>query len=409
MRIVLAAAGSRGDVLPFAALARGLAERGHEVTLLTHNVLLPTLDLPAGVSGVGAPSDPGTLLAGPAAQALRRGSPRALNRTRHLFADFVHAFAAPARIAVTGADVVIASSFAVAAVDAALTAGVPVIRAHQWPEQPGLDGPMPLLPYAWRLPAPARRLARGALRVVEPYLGGLDGWWERGRLQLHARHPVGLTTTTLGTLHAVSPSVVPDRAPGICVTGWWVGPDGGLSEAAAGLLMQPGPWVFVGFGSMQQSDPEQLLDQIARACAALGVRAVVQLGAAGDPRRGPATDATAVPIGPEPHSALFPLMSAVVHHGGSGTTGAAVRAGTPSVVVPHFADQYYWGHRLAALGVAPPAIPRRRLTAAALTRRLEEALRPGMQRRAVDLGARVRAEDGVATAVRYIERRVADS
>ncbi len=73
------------------------------------------------------------------------------------------------------ADVLIASTFAVAAVDAALRQHVPVVRAHMWPEYPGLGGPMPLLPYSWHAPRRVRRLARCLFRGVEPYLGGVDG------------------------------------------------------------------------------------------------------------------------------------------------------------------------------------------------------------------------------------------
>ena len=59
-------------------------------------------------------------------------------------------------------------------------------------------------------------------------------------------------------------------------------------------------------------------------------------------------------------------MAAVVHHGGAGTTGAALRAGVPSVVIPFIADQFFWAHHLHKLGVAPPGIAHKNLTAVAL-------------------------------------------
>lgn len=412
MRAVLAAAGSRGDVVPFVACARRLAADGHEVTLLTHASLLapptgPGLGGagPARIRTIGVPSDPAGLLAGPAGSALRRGSPRALNRTRHLFADFLHSFADPARGCLGDADVLIASTFAVAAVEEAVRARVPVVRVHLWPEYPSVDGPMPLLPYGWRLPPPVRRSARSALRSVERYLGGFDGWWEGGRLQLVAHHPVGLTTATLGTVHAYSPHVVPPLAAtghDVCVSGWWVGESDPLSAATTALLAEEGPWVYVGFGSMHQARPDRLVADVAAACRALGVRGVVQV-----PEPAGGLPQELVAIGTEPHEALFGRMAAVVHHGGSGTTGTAVRAGVPSVVVPHFADQYYWGHRLHALGVAPRPLPRSRLTAARLTDRLAAALDPARVERARLLGDQVRAEDGTGVAVRHVDRLLA--
>ena len=110
-----------------------------------------------------------------------------------------------------------------------------------------------------------------------------------------------------------------------------------------------------------------------------------------------------------PHDWLFPRMSAIVHHGGAGTTAAAVRAGVPSVVVPFFADQPFWASRLSDLRIAPRPVSRRSLTAA----RLADAIRaatsdPGMKRRALLAGDRVRAEDGVARAVEVFERNGRD-
>jgi UDP:flavonoid glycosyltransferase YjiC (YdhE family) len=56
----------------------------------------------------------------------------------------------------------------------------------------------------------------------------------------------------------------------------------------------------------------------------------------------------------------------VVHHGGAGTTTTAARSGIPQIVIPHLLDQYYWGHRVHLLGVAPPPLPRTKLSASKL-------------------------------------------
>src|SRR5258708_9892738 len=62
-------------------------------------------------------------------------------------------------------------------------------------------------------------------------------------------------------------------------------------------------------------------------------------------------------IEPCPHDWLFPRVAAAVHHGGAGTTAAALRAGVPSVVVPFFADQPFWAWRGSAPGAGPPPPP----------------------------------------------------
>ncbi len=104
-----------------------------------------------------------------------------------------------------------------------------------------------------------------------------------------------------------------------------------------------------------------------------------------------------------PHSWLFPRMAAVVHHGGAGTTAAGLRAGAPSILVPHFADQPFWGRRVRALGVGPDFIPQKQLTAEKLARAIQIAVSDeAMRARAAALGEAIRAEDGVGDAVRWI-------
>ena len=105
-----------------------------------------------------------------------------------------------------------------------------------------------------------------------------------------------------------------------------------------------------------------------------------------------------------PHDWLFARATAVVHHGGAGTTGAAIIAGRPALVVPFAVDQPFWGRRVQALGAGPEPIPRRRLDAgrlaAALVRLRDDA---AMRGRAAALGERVAAERGVERAVARIE------
>jgi UDP:flavonoid glycosyltransferase YjiC (YdhE family) len=105
-----------------------------------------------------------------------------------------------------------------------------------------------------------------------------------------------------------------------------------------------------------------------------------------------------------PHAWLFPRMAAVVHHAGVGTTAAGLRAGVPSIAVPYFGDQPYWGRRIAELGVGPQPIPRSRLTADRLALALRSATTDAaMQGRAARLGEAIRGEDGIGNAVRVIE------
>jgi UDP:flavonoid glycosyltransferase YjiC (YdhE family) len=105
-----------------------------------------------------------------------------------------------------------------------------------------------------------------------------------------------------------------------------------------------------------------------------------------------------------PHHAVFPRCSAIVHHGGAGTTHSSLRSGRPSVVVAHIADQTFWGGELRRLGVAPRPLHRVTVTAGKLAARIRSVLvSPSMKMRAEQCGERLREEDGVGNAVRFIE------
>jgi UDP:flavonoid glycosyltransferase YjiC (YdhE family) len=106
-----------------------------------------------------------------------------------------------------------------------------------------------------------------------------------------------------------------------------------------------------------------------------------------------------------PHSWLFPRVSAVVHHGGASTTAAGLRAGVPSVIVPFYGDQPFWGRRIAELGVGPNPIPRAKLTSERLANAIQQAVTDkGMHERAASLGKKIQAENGIARAAEVIQK-----
>jgi UDP:flavonoid glycosyltransferase YjiC (YdhE family) len=109
-----------------------------------------------------------------------------------------------------------------------------------------------------------------------------------------------------------------------------------------------------------------------------------------------------------PHHWLFPHIAAMVHHGGAGTVGAALRAGIPSVTVPFYLDQPFWGHRLYELGLGTKPIRRGKLTADKLATAIQEAAtNRNMQEKAIELSKKIAEEDGVGDAVRAIKKFLA--
>lgn len=101
-----------------------------------------------------------------------------------------------------------------------------------------------------------------------------------------------------------------------------------------------------------------------------------------------------------PHDWLFPRVSAVVHHGGAGTTAAGLRAGRPSIICPFFGDQPFWADRIHALGAGPRPLPQSRLTANGLAEAIALATGDrGISDAAERIGRAIRAENGVQVAV----------
>jgi UDP:flavonoid glycosyltransferase YjiC (YdhE family) len=168
------------------------------------------------------------------------------------------------------------------------------------------------------------------------------------------------------------------------------------------FFLQAGPPpVYLGFGSMVDPDPagttRLLLDAVERA----GCRAILSRGWAGL-GVGPLPDSV-FGAGALPHASLFPRLAAVVHHGGAGTTTTAARSGVPQIVIPHLLDQHYWGHRTQLLGVAPPPLPRAKLSAAGLAERIAATLENELlSERARELAERLRTGDPLERAAEAI-------
>jgi sterol 3beta-glucosyltransferase len=162
------------------------------------------------------------------------------------------------------------------------------------------------------------------------------------------------------------------------------------------------PPVSVGFGSMVEHEAESINQLVIDALRESGQRGIL-LGGWSELGSGDLPDFI-FRLDAVPHDWLFPRVAAVVHHGGAGTTAAALRAGVPSVVVPWFGDQFFWGWRVGELGAGPKPISRNKLTSANLAGAIQQAVSDeAIKRKAAQLGQQVRREDGVRTAVKLIE------
>ncbi len=164
-------------------------------------------------------------------------------------------------------------------------------------------------------------------------------------------------------------------------------------ELAAFLDTGPPP-VYIGFGSIVVDDPNAMTNTIFEAVKKTGIRALVSKGWGGL-----GGDALNVPegvfmLGNVPHDWLFKHVSAVVHHGGAGTSAAGIALGCPTVVVPFFGDQPWWGAMVHRAGAGPAPIPYKQLTADKLAAALTEALKAETRSKAQELSASIGAEKG---------------
>ena len=111
-------------------------------------------------------------------------------------------------------------------------------------------------------------------------------------------------------------------------------------------------------------------------------------------------------IGSCPHDWLFRQVSCVIHHGGAGTTAAGLAFGRPTVIVPFFGDQQFWGSIIARAGAGPIPIPHKQLTVDKLSDAIEMALKPSTQKQAQIIGDKMQKESGVRDAVRSFHKHL---
>ena len=163
-----------------------------------------------------------------------------------------------------------------------------------------------------------------------------------------------------------------------------------LPEKLTAFLDAGPPPVYFGFGSMTDPDPAATTRMLLSVVESIGCRALLSCGWAG--WGDGALPESVLRVGAVDHNQLFPRTSAVVHHGGAGTTTTAARSGIPQIVVPHGADQYYWASRVHRLGLGPAGLTRRRLAASTLAATLGATLdAEGIELAARELGERIRA------------------
>jgi len=421
MRITILALGSRGDVQPLVALGVGLQRTSrHEVTFVTtgdSEGLVRNRGLDFFSLGVNARELLGTEAAWDVLESGRnviRGMWQIVRMMRPTLEQLME------RVwqASQKAEAIIFSTLGVGAYHIAEKQRVPCFWALPFPffnrtrSFPSLA--FPFLPLGGSYNLLTHIMVE---QLAQQFVGRFINRWRQERLGLP---PISLFKWPYGridgqpvpTLYSYSSSVVPrppDWGEHIHVTGYWFLDHSSDWQPSADLVnfLEAGPPpVYVGFGSMTNRAPEATAQIILEALKQSGQRGLIATGWGGL-KRSDLPDGV-FKLESVPHDWLFPRVAAVVHHGGAGTTAAGLRAGVPSVLVPHFGDQPFWARQVMRLGVGPKAIRRKRMTVGKLGAAIATAVTDeNIRARAAALGERIRTEDGVGQAIEVVERRLA--
>ena len=214
------------------------------------------------------------------------------------------------------------------------------------------------------------------------------------------------------TLYSYSPTVLPkpkDWPDWVHVTGYWFlesEPNWQPPVDLVNFLNAGPPPVYVTFGSILiDHNPETLTKLVLDAVARTGQRVILDIGWGGLRTLELPDWAFAVGSDSAPHDWLLPQVKAAVHHGGTGTTFAGLRAGLPTVIIAAFGETFFWGQRIADIGVGLPPIPKKELSVERLAAAIHTAINDkDIQACVADIGKRIRAEDSVARAVEAFHR-----
>lgn len=396
MRVLIPTIGSRGDVQPFIALAQGLTRVGHQVTLMSHPAMRPLVE-EHGVAF--ASMGPAIDMSREAAEIRQRSGNMisALRQVMNLAFDLLAQAHDDIMADGRQADLIVVPASSAAGKNEAELLGLATCSVDFMPWTIAVDDPQRSL------------FKRAAYAAVNKLLTPLTTRPLNKLRRQQGLPPVGAEGFRSAQLNLVpvSPLVfAPDPYWAVVnqVVGYWYVEEPRAWQPAAELvafLEEGEPPMMVSLGAMSAGDSLETATMFVQAIEAAGIRAIVQgWGTTMKQLRLPPDILAA---GPVPHGWLLPRTIGLVHHGGFGTTAAGFKAGVPQLVIPHMADQFYWGQRVKELGVGPPAIGRSKLTGDKLTVALNDLAYNAEYRAAAwRLGEGIQGENGVETAVSLI-------
>ncbi|OBB83223.1 glycosyltransferase [Mycobacterium colombiense] len=330
MKIVLAAYGSRGDVEPCVAAARELHGRGHDVVIAVPPDKLDMAES-AGLAAVAYGPDSREQInmatnfvrnVGNPVSAL----PELIERVTKVWTGKSETLASVA----AGADLLVAGmNEQRLAANVGERFGIPLAALHFFPAETLELGRLQSEVTGAAAAAQRRALGLPDNPSAQPVLEiqTYDELWAPELAKQWAGP--GYRRPFVGSLTLGMPADADDEV---------------LSWIADGT-----PPIYFGFGSTPVTSPAETVAVISAACTQIGERALICSGPNDFTHIPPADHVNIVET--VNHAAVFPACRAIVHHGGAGTTAAAMRAGVPMLILWLWLDQPIWADAISRLEV----------------------------------------------------------
>ncbi|MEO5868055.1 MAG: glycosyltransferase [Sphingomonas sp.] len=420
-RIVLTTIGSLGDLHPFIAIALALKARGHQPVLAVAEDHLAKVRA-AGLEGTAVLPGFDTVrqrLGMPEDEAVKRVMADQRYMLEQVVLPWLSSSTDSLDAAVAGADALVASLFVFGAPIVAEKRAVPLVSVILQPMALLSAERPPHTPDFWMMRGtPKGSIGKQWNRLAFATLRGLMRQrYGRTIDEVRAHHGLGKATDpsmfdvsreAALVLCCYSPLFGPlqdDAPPNSAVVGFPIfdsasGEPAVLDDELEMFIAGGEPPLVFTLGSFAVHAPGEFYRLAAEAATRLGRRAILLTG--GKSRLVSKGDILVRAYAP--HSALFGRAAAIIHHGGIGTTGQALRAGKPQLVVPHMGDQADHAHRVKMMGVGRRLLARR-FTAKRAAKRIASLLDPAnpYTANAERIGTLIAAERGAEAAADAIE------
>ncbi|KAK0385361.1 hypothetical protein NLU13_7837 [Sarocladium strictum] len=425
LNIVIQVVGSRGDVQPFIALGQELQKYGHRVRLATHDCFSDFVRQ-SSLEFFSIGGDPTELMAYmvknpglmPSMKSLRAGDVQA---KRKMVAEMLVGCwrsciePDPQSSRPFVADAIIGNPPSFAHIHCAQALRIPVhlMFTMPWTVTKAFSHPLANIVNKGKL-GQGQETANFVSHIAVEWitwqgLGDIVNNWRRSTLGLEpvpfSEGPLLAENLKIPCTYCWSPALVPKPADwgqhiveDVC--GFFFREPSPYTppKQLDNFLLSGTPPIYIGFGSIVIDDPDRLTQILLEAVRKVGVRAIIskgwsKLGQNID------SDPNVFFLGDCPHEWLFQKVSAVIHHGGAGTTACGLLSGRPTAVVPFFGDQQFWGDMVAEAGAGPKPIPQRTLDSDNLAEAIRVCLTDSARTAARGISERMKSESGVRRAV----------